>query len=368
MDVILQKAVKHGVPVLLSELVSNLNGQAPFISIDGKDGRSAKSFFIMAQLAEKNGEYDKARQWYIKAKDFDALRFRAPEEFNMIIKELANKYSIPLVPMVSYFEKESPDSILGNTLFLEHLHPNRHGYYLMAKAFYETMEINHLVSNHWPSSCIEQEQNQGFTELDSVYAAINIQRLKSGWPFKPQGVPNLFVQNYKPSTLIEKTAFHAAISHQYNSLEQGHMDLGDYYAQHDQLEKACLEYNAALASLPHATPLYLRIATIFLAKQEYEKAFQVLQTSLQYQETDEADKLLGKIAFRDQRFKEAILYFKKSNLLEPEVVYFLSSAFYLDNQWENGEEYYARLKQNNPQSRYVAIVTQLRSSILQQHK
>jgi hypothetical protein len=218
MDILLQKAAKRGVPVLLSELVSNLSGQEPFISIEDKEGQSAKSFFNLARTAEERGEHEKARQLYTKAKDFDALRFRAPEDFNVIVKGLAKKYSLPLVPMISYFEKESPDSILGNTLFLEHLHPNSNGYYLMAKAFYETMEVNNLISNHWPpSSCIEQEQNQGFTELDSVYAAINIQHLKSGWPFQPKTLPNLFAQNYKPSTLVEEIAFHASTQSQVNA-------------------------------------------------------------------------------------------------------------------------------------------------------
>ena len=368
MDIILQKASKHGVPVLLSELVSNLNSQEPFISVEDKEGQSAKSFFNLARMAEEQGKYEKARQLYIKAKDFDALRFRAPEDFNAIIKGLAQKYSLPLVPMISYFEKESPDSIMGSTLFLEHLHPNRYGYYLMAKAFYETMEVNHLISTHWPPSCIEEEQNQGFTELDSVYAAINVRHLKSGWPFQPSNLPNNFVRNYKPSTLIENIAFHAATTPEYNILEQGHMDLGDYYARHSLFDQAFLEYNAAHASLPHATVLYLKIAKVFFVKQEYDKALQVLQASLQYRETREVDKWLGIITSKNQKYKEAISHLKNADLLDPEVVYYLSSAFYLDNQWENGEEYYSWLKNNAPRSEYFANVTRLRSAIRQNRK
>ena len=69
----------------------------------------------MAKQFEAKGDFEKARENYIKAKDFDALRFRAPEEFNFILRELAKKYSLPIVPMISYFEKESPNGLIGNS-------------------------------------------------------------------------------------------------------------------------------------------------------------------------------------------------------------------------------------------------------------
>lgn len=367
MDILLHKTAKRGVPVLLSELVSNLSGQEPFISIEDKEGQSAKSFFTLARTAEERGEHEKARQLYTKAKDFDALRFRAPEDFNVIVKGLAKKYSLPLVPMISYFEKESPDSILGNTLFLEHLHPNSNGYYLMAKAFYETMEVNNLVSNHWPPSCIEQEQNQGFTDLDSVYGAINIQDLKSGWPFQPKTLPNLFAQNYKPSTLVEEIAFHASTTPEY-SVEQGHLDLGEYYERHGRLDKAFSEYNAALLSVPHEIELYMKAATVLYAKKEYDKAFQLMQRSLLYRETPDVNKWLGAMALMSQKYKEAIPYLKKADFLDAQVIYYLCRAFYLDNQWDNAEEFYLRLKNYAPRSEYFANVTRLRSSLQQNRK
>jgi hypothetical protein len=108
MEIILRKAAERKVGVVLSELISNVRDQEPFISIEDKNRESAKSFFQLARKLELNGEFEKARVNYIKAKDSDALRFRAPEEFNVILKELSLKYSVPIVPMLSFFEKESP--------------------------------------------------------------------------------------------------------------------------------------------------------------------------------------------------------------------------------------------------------------------
>jgi tetratricopeptide (TPR) repeat protein len=364
LDIILEKATERHIPVILSELVSNLKGQGPFISVEDEKGRSANSFFTMARKAEEQGDRVKAEQSYIKAKDYDALRFRAPEEFNIIIKKLAHQYSLPLVPMVSYFEKESPDGIMGNDLFLEHLHPNHHGYYLMAKAFYETMRSNNLVTDKWHASHIEQEQHSAFTELDSVFAAINIQRLKSGWPFQSKDHPNNYIRNYKPSSLIEKTALHAAILQQYNSLEQGHMDIGDYYTQQKEFDKALAEYDAAIASIPHATPLYLRIANILYQKKEYKKAFKVLQNASYYRETSEINKWLGVMASMDKNYKEAIPFFLKADKTDPEIMYYLGTTYYFDGQMMKGDEYFSMLQRYAPRSAFLANLSKLRYSLL----
>ncbi len=111
---ILEKANEQGVKVVLSELVSNVRDQEPFISVSDEKGQSAKTFFTLGRQLESKGEFEKAKQNYLKAKDLDALRFCAPEEFNLILKQLAKEYSFPLVPTISYFENESPNKLIGN--------------------------------------------------------------------------------------------------------------------------------------------------------------------------------------------------------------------------------------------------------------
>ena len=50
----------------------------------------------------------------------------------------------------------------------------------------------------------------------------------------------------------------------------------------------------------------------------------------------------------------------KANLSDEQVVFNLSRAFYHDNQWDRGEEYYQRLKNLAPKSEYVAYLSNLR--------
>jgi hypothetical protein len=99
--------------VLISELVSNVHDQHPFISLENDSLPTAQKTFEAARILEKEGNYDQARKTYYMAKDLDALRFRAPEEFNEIIHSLAAEFSVPVVPMKLYFELASPNGCFG---------------------------------------------------------------------------------------------------------------------------------------------------------------------------------------------------------------------------------------------------------------
>jgi tetratricopeptide (TPR) repeat protein len=359
MDAIIHKASEKNVPVVLSELVSNVRDQEPFVSIEDKEGQSAKSFYNLARQLEIKGEYEKAKQKYLLAKDLDALRFRAPEEFNLILRELAKKYSIPIVPTISYFEKESPNKIIGSSLILEHVHPNIKGYFLLAKAFYETIQNNRMISNEWPSSCIDQELNHGLTELDSVYSTLVIQQLKGSWPFQPKFLPNWFVKKFRPANRIEEIVLHVMQSTNF-SLESGHMELGAYYEKQGNLDKAFLEYNALITSIPDEIEFYQKAATVLLEEKEYDRASQLLRKSLIYKENYFANKWIGQVALMKNDYKEAISFLSKADLLDNQVVFNLSRAYYSDGQWNNGEVYFLRLQNMAPRSGYFNYLKEMR--------
>jgi len=261
--------------------------------------------------------------------------------------------------MESYFEQASPNGLVGNTLMLEHLHPNKDGYFLIAKAFYETMQNNHMIENQWPEDRISQEKNQGITELDSVYAAIVIRHLKGSWPFQPKGLPNRFLENFRPANHIEEIAFRILPSEHYN-LISGHTELGDYYKSQGDLDKAFLEYNALVTSIPYEPEFYRYAAIVLITQKNYDRAYELLWRSLRYKESLFADKWIGQIAFMKNNFKEAISFLLKADLSDEQVVFNLSRTYYNDNQWVKGEEFYQRLKNLAPKSEYVTYLNNLR--------
>jgi hypothetical protein len=93
LNFILEELKKNNIPVVIGTLVSNLMNQPPFIAENSGAGKT----FETAEKLYTDGKYDEAKVEFIKAKDLDELRFRAPESFNSIIKELASKHGAAFI-------------------------------------------------------------------------------------------------------------------------------------------------------------------------------------------------------------------------------------------------------------------------------
>ena len=362
MNAILEKTSIHKIPVILSELVSNVRDQKPFISVKDSKGESAETIYKLARQEENEGEFETAKQNYFKAKDLDALRFRAPEEFNAILHELSLKFSCPIVPMESYFEKSSPNGLIGNSLMLEHLHPNKEGHFLMAKAFYNLMQKNNFISSSWKYNGIDEERNKGITELDSVCADLQIRFLKGGWPFQPKSLPNHFLKSFIPHNYLEDIAYKVLKGTDF-SMETAHMELGNYYQKQGLLDKAFKEYFTLFTSIPQETEFYKKAVLVLLEEKKYEQADSLLQKSLKYKKYPFAYKWIGQIAMMNGDYNKAISYLSRADLLDQQVVFNLSRAYYLDKQWFKGEEYFSRLKNLSPKREYIAYINKLREDI-----
>jgi tetratricopeptide (TPR) repeat protein len=186
---ILKLIENKGVPVLLGRLVSNLKDQKPFISVSTPGYQTADQVYEEAQNELKNNHFTEADSLFKLAKDLDALRFRAPEEINKIIDDLGLEFHDPVVATDSIFDSASPDGIVGNSLIVDHLHPNVKGYQLMGKAFYDCMEEEGYLPRTENSKIPFGEQdsltrtNFLFTELDSIMGNDGITILKDNWPY-----------------------------------------------------------------------------------------------------------------------------------------------------------------------------------------
>jgi len=189
---ILDMAKQKNVPVIMGTLVSNLKDQEPFISVNTPGYKTADQIYTEAEDALSNNHLQKADSLFKLAKDLDALRFRAPEKINQIIKVLGRKYNNEVVSIDSLFAAESPEKITGDNLITDHLHPNLEGYLLIGKAYYEVMERKGILpENGDPKIPFEKQDsltraNFMFTELDSVIGGYLVAVLKNDWPFNKQ--------------------------------------------------------------------------------------------------------------------------------------------------------------------------------------
>jgi tetratricopeptide (TPR) repeat protein len=182
LETIVKTAEKKKVPVILATVGNNLKDCPPFASLhrtgltedeqknfdklykearelDGQgqyaqarekylaaaaiDDQFAELQFCLGRLAFISGQYDEAKQRYIKARELDAIRFRADNQINKIIRETAQKEGsngVYLADAMEAFDEQSPHQIPGSELFYEHVHLTFSGAYILAKTINEEIE------------------------------------------------------------------------------------------------------------------------------------------------------------------------------------------------------------------------------------
>jgi len=366
---ILRKAKNAGIPVIVSELVSNVRDQAPFVSMERDSLPPAGAVFQRARNLEKNGNYDEARKAYYLAKDLDALRFRAPEAFNAAIRQLASEFDVPVVPMKSRFEAASPHGLVGNNLMHEHLHPKIDGYFLMADAFFEAMRRERLISDRWdeknirPSS--EYRKSWGYTGLDSAYAALSVTQLKGGWPFRPGSEPNRALDLYRPSTRADSIALDILKTGN-STLELGHIQLARYYESRGELGRAFKEYEALIYTVPALDLFYQPAVKVLLEMNQYEKALQILYEGLKYQETDFFDQWIGQIYLALDYTSKGIFFLERARKLstpDEQLLFNLSRAYFKSSQMNRGDEVLLELERRYPGSPYIGALLAYKGSL-----
>lgn len=137
MRAVLETFHEAGIPVYLGTLVSNLRDQAPLAGnteavIDFEQGRD-----LLAR-----GDTARARVALLSAKDKDAIRFRAPEAFNEVLRTFAAEGLGTLVDLAPVARSLSADGVEDEWFFADHLHPNTIGYYRFGEAFFEALRAH----------------------------------------------------------------------------------------------------------------------------------------------------------------------------------------------------------------------------------
>ena len=179
LEAMLGRYQKADIPVVLGNLISNEKDQRPFESTE------ADEVFQQANQNRLRGEFDLARDQYQTARDYDQLRFRAPNRFNEIISSKVQSPDVFLADVDSMVRADSIYNIIGFEHMLEHLHPNKRGYFLLAEAFAETIATNRLIDDLSAQSIPLSKAwlDIPLTKVDELVADQKIRQLTSGYPF-----------------------------------------------------------------------------------------------------------------------------------------------------------------------------------------
>jgi len=196
LDDIIDKGRESGAKVIVCTVATNLKDNAPFASMYRQDLSEAQKadwegyykagielesegsyaeaadrylqavqidqnyadlHFRLAKCYTQLNRYEEAREYYIKARDTDTLRFRADTQINRIIRESVlskENDNVYLVDAERYFEEDEKTlhKMPGEELFYEHVHMNFFGNYLLAASVF--LQISAILPEDFRSSTL----------------------------------------------------------------------------------------------------------------------------------------------------------------------------------------------------------------------
>ncbi|MEX6688187.1 tetratricopeptide repeat protein [Danxiaibacter flavus] len=347
MDATLDVLNQHNIPVFISTLVSNEKDMKPFISItpdslklpafqqlfnDGLKAfekndsavafasfsQAAKLFpgnadcsFFLGRLAYQQQNFNTAGANFNKATDLDALRFRAPQQINNIIRQLCKKHpNTFLVDAQAAFKNRSQGNIIGNEFVLEHVHPNLRGYALLSDALYEVMKKQRFITVQQQNEISFDQllQSMPVSQVDSLAGLYKIEHLKRTWPFKGTEVLNSTAtgDSLPVKTFEERLAYDVAG----NTLTwpDANEKLYEHYIQIKDLAKARLVMEGQVLEHPTEELYYTSTANLCGQLNDEAAAAYYFKRSFALSPTVDKARYLFVLYFKQDRPAEAIPY------------------------------------------------------------
>jgi tetratricopeptide (TPR) repeat protein len=344
----------HGIPVLVGTVASNERDQPPFVSalqpgtdaaawerayragIDAMrrgdtpaaeralndaarmDSTAAGPFFALARLAGSRGDTARARSAYRAARDRDQLRFRAPEEVNLIIRQEAARHGATVVESKEALERASPGGVVGDALMLEHLHPNVQGYFVIADAFYQALRGRGMIGP-WTGAvpAARARATVPLTPVDSLVGVLRADRLRSGWPFQPRGVRVTPVADtLRPRTREEELALALVRETMQwpeatDRLRRGYEEAGDREGALRAARALAMEFRA------EAEPA-LDAGRLAFVLGRHDESLRWVRAAMERGETAQAAQLLGLLRLRRGDHAGALQSLRRAAQLAPQ--------------------------------------------------
>jgi tetratricopeptide (TPR) repeat protein len=352
---ILRMTQEADVPVILGTLVSNLKDQKPFISVGSDSNANADSVYLKAQHQLKLGNNNIAHSLFRQAKDLDALRFRAPEKINSIIKKLASEFNCGFADIDSLFNAYSPEGIAGNNLIVDHLHPSLNGYLLMGKLYFDAIKRYSFLPDNGQVEIPDHQldsivvNNFAFSRLDSVISDIRLAGLLNDWPFVDS--PDFsFIKEIILKDRIDSIAYKIAVENM--NWEKGHREAAEYYLFKKDYLNFVKESEVIVTQYPFKLNDYDYAASQLIDAKEYDLAYNFLFK--RFKETPDAfsAKWLGNINLSRGKFEDAIKYLSASisyDSNDAQTFYNLAGAYIQKEDFKNALESIEKCLSINPE-------------------
>jgi tetratricopeptide (TPR) repeat protein len=317
------------IPVFVSTLISN--DMISPLENSSKTGKAEK-FFQKANYYFQQGHFNTAKYYYLLAKRFDELRFRAPEEMNTIIK---NTNSTSVIDAEKYFRQLSGKNILVKDFFVDHLHLNIESNKILADLFLEKIYEKGILRK---TKRIESAQtnidkllalNMPLTRVDSSYSDYSLFILINSYPFTKNRNAFMLINNIVPKNFSDSLALD--LVRRKISWEQAHIVAANYFYKHGKYFSFYREMDAMIEDKPFEKENYYNSVNMLLVANQDYLAFPILK-KLDHRFPDSfSSKKLGELYYRNNQHKEAIKYFERAEIFQPndpEVFFRLSGSYF----------------------------------------
>ncbi len=134
---------------------------------------------------------------------------------NRVIRDVSAATGTTVVEVDAALASASRNGVIGNSLMLEHLHPNLRGYFLLADAYFHSLirQPGEPSWNEGPDRATAWQEIP-VTEIDDLAAGYRLRYLKSDWPFQEQRQPVVIEPPRDPVEQIAQAWFFGKIGWQ----------------------------------------------------------------------------------------------------------------------------------------------------------
>lgn len=319
---------RAGIPVFVASQASNVRDQPPFVS---SANAGADTAFAAALAGLARGDSATARREFARARDLDVVRFRAPGRFAAIAREVAARGEATYVPVEERFALAS-GGMPGHDLFLEHVHPNRPGIAVLARAFYDALDSAAFLGRRaergrfrgWEA----YQAGARLTPFDERIAHHTVQTLTSRWPFVPVAEQRDYRATYRPEGLADSLAL--LVSRGGLRWEEAKLQVAADYERRARPDSAGAEYEGLVRDQPWAEYPRRLLARALLQQGDSGDAERVLREALQLEPTSAGSLALAQLLLQRKELEAALPLLEQSVRLDPShaaALYQLSLAY-----------------------------------------
>jgi tetratricopeptide (TPR) repeat protein len=344
---------RAGVPVFIGSTPSNLRDQKPFGSLAAPNDSSATAAFDSARGALARRDTSRARVLFARARDLDLIRFRAPGEFQEIIKRVAAKTGAHYVPSEEAFDSAAQYGIPGEDLFLEHVHPNASGHLLLGSTYFEALKRAGLLQRADFKRLVgwdEYGRRMDLTALDNRIVYHTVKTITTRWPFLPLNAQQNYRGTYQPTDFTDSLAF--AVSMGTMTWAHAKLATARRLEARGQVDSALLEYSGLIRREPHSEAGYRLAGSALLNAKQPDRARPFLEKSYAIEPTPFTAYALGVLARQAGDSQRAIALLEQSLSLSPNTpatLYQLSVTYAVAHDIGRARATAARLAMVSPQ-------------------